>query len=216
MAVRTWSWRAVDAFLAFNVLLFLGMCWFTYYDRFIAYRGAGNVQEFFVYACAILVAMVIAWGGLRRWPLPTWLLLLVQTGVLLHFAGAFFPIDGGRLYDATLASLRYDKFVHAFNAFAGAALLSYLLDATGSRIAFRSLIVVLAVLGAGAFVEIVEFGVTLTIPHNGVGTYGNNMGDMIANLSGALVHEGVLRLRALLGRIRVDAGTATMTEPVTG
>jgi hypothetical protein len=45
---------------------------------------------------------------------------------------------------------------------------------------------VFSVLGVGAIIEIAEYIVTLTVEHNGVGSYNNNMLDLIANLFGSL------------------------------
>jgi len=49
------------------------------------------------------------------------------------------------------------------------------------------LVAMLVVMGLGAFVEIVEFLVVMTIPNNGVGLYVNNLSDMVANFVGALL-----------------------------
>jgi hypothetical protein len=178
-----------DYFIALNMLLFVGMCWAVYYDRLITYRGVGNLHEFFLYACAIILAIFVGWWYLRRLSFPTWLLFIVQIGILLHFAGAFFPIEGGRLYDAHPLGLRFDKYVHAFNAFAGAALTRHLMNETHSRSPLMSAIVVMVVLGAGSVVEIVEYLVSLTVVNHGVGSYDNNMQDLISNLVGALIFE---------------------------
>ncbi len=48
------------------------------------------------------------------------------------------------------------------------------------------LITIMAVLGLGAIVEIIEFIATLTIEQNGVGSYRNNMLDLVANFLGSL------------------------------
>lgn len=153
----------------------------------------------------------MVWWYLRRLPFPTWLLLIVQIGILMHFAGAFFPIDGGRLYDAHLLGLRYDKYVHSFNAFAGAALTRHLLRATHSRSPLMSVIVVMVVLGGGSVVEIVEYLVSLTVEHNGVGSYDNNMQDLIANLAGALLFEAGRRLLPIPRLMDVSPNVAVAT-----
>lgn len=200
-----------DYFIVLNMTLFLGMCWAVYYDRLVAYRGVGNLHEFFLYACAIILAIFVVWWYLRRLPFPTWLLFIVQIGILMHFAGAFFPIEGGRLYDAHFLGLRFDKYVHGFNAFAGAALTRHLLKATHSRSPLMSVIVVMAVLGAGSVVEIVEYLVSLTVEHNGVGSYDNNMQDLISNLVGALVFEAGHRIMPRPAHL-APGGTAAAAE----
>lgn len=179
----------LDVFTGFNLLLFLAMCVLRYHARFIEYRGIEHIHEFFVYAALIIVGILALWRVFRRHAFDGALLVWIQVGILMHFSGAFVQIDGGRLYDQVLWSVRYDKLVHFVNAFAAAWLLQRLLqwhglDGSRSR-AFRAVMVVLGVQGLGAVVEIAEYFVVLTVPRNGVGDYDNNMQDLIANLAGA-------------------------------
>lgn len=201
--------RPHDVFAAFNLTLFALMCVFTYYARFVAYRGSGNLWEFSVYAFAIAAAIVATWRWLRPKPAPVSLFVLVEIGILAHFAGAFVQIDGQRLYDMHLAGIRYDKLVHFGNAFTAALVISRLVVRPGVSfdLAVRAM-VVLTVLGLGAVVEILEYIVMLTIPGHGVGGYDNNMQDLIANLIGTITC--VLTVRpAASGRLRiVPAGAA--------
>jgi uncharacterized membrane protein YjdF len=177
--------RNLDVFVAFNTLLFVLMCGFSYYDRFLQYRGPANVTEFFLYSIAILLAIAFLWLHFRRYPLPWWLLGLIQTAIVIHYAGAFVELEGRRLYDNAFFGLRYDKYVHFTNAFLIAVLISRLLLPRYLRkdAIFRCNIL-LAVLGLGAVVEIIEYVVCKTIPRNGVGDYDNNLQDLIANLLG--------------------------------
>lgn len=78
---------AIDIFLGINVLLFLWMCQTVYYDRFIYYRGKDHQQEFFVYALVILVVIAASWRILRLRQIPVWILIMVQAGIAVHFAG---------------------------------------------------------------------------------------------------------------------------------
>ncbi len=182
-----------DYFAGFNTILFLIMCWTVYYDRLVEFRGKGNIHEFFLYACAILTTIIVIWYFLRKLSFPTWLLVFVEIGIFLHFAGGFVQIDHGRLYDAHMLGIRFDKYVHLFNSMAGAALTYHLLHKTGSTSPLLSILVILTVLGAGAIVEIIEYLVSLTVTTNGVGSYDNNMQDLIANLVGTLVLEAMRR-----------------------
>lgn len=81
--------KPLDLFVLVNVVLFLGMCAFTYFDRFIKYRGAAHIGEFFVYASAIVLAILWLWLSFRRYNFTAGLLILVEVGILAHFAGAF-------------------------------------------------------------------------------------------------------------------------------
>jgi len=194
--------RNVDLFALVNTALFAVMLAFVYYERFLRYRGRGNVHEFFIYAAAIAALIALGWRYLRRFEFPTPLLAAVQAGILLHFAGAFVPVNGGRLYDAMLGPVRYDKVVHYSNALAAAAVVSRILTLLRAELPLiRSLVVFLTVLGLGALVEILEYAVLLTIPEAGVGGYDNNMHDLIANAGGALTFlaAGAARRRRAAG-----------------
>ena len=105
---------------------FLVLCVFRYHARFVAFRGAAHIEEFFVYAGVVLAGVVFLWWAFRRHPFDWCVLLLLQAGILMHFAGAFIGIEAGRLYDAHLLGIRYDKYVHLVNAFAMAFLLGRL------------------------------------------------------------------------------------------
>lgn len=177
--------RKLDTFAAFNAVLFLLLCVFRYHARFVAYRGAEHIEEFFIYAGAILVGIGVLWWRFRTRSFDGALLVLLEAGILMHFAGAFVPIEGGRLYDAHLLGVRYDKYVHLVNAFAVTALVMRLFRVQGiAASATNGVFLVLVVLGLGALVEIVEYLVVLTVPNNGVGDYDNNMQDLIANVAG--------------------------------
>ncbi len=179
--------RNIDVFTLFNITIFFVLCVFRYYDRFIQYRGPANIAEFFVYAGAIVAAVIGLWLAFRPYFFPSALLAAVEIGILAHFAGAFVPVDGHRLYDVYLAGIRYDKYVHFTNALVVSFLLSHIFQKTivASR-AFLVILIVLVVLGLGTIIEIIEYFVCRTIPRNGVGGYDNNMQDLIANVVGSL------------------------------
>ena len=194
--------RKLDAFAAVNAALFLVLCVFRYHARFVQYRGPGHLEEFFVYAAAILGGIAFLWWTFRDHSFDPWLLVLLQAGILMHFSGAFVQTDAGRLYDAHLLGIRYDKYVHFVNAFAAAYLVNRLFQIQGIPPTFiNSLALLLTVLGLGAVVELMEYGVMLTIPANGVGNYDNNMQDLISNLCGSLTF---LMVRVAVGRLRPD------------
>lgn len=185
MITKLTKLKSVDVFVAFNLLLFFVMCFIVYYDRFLQYRGPGNLHEFFLYAFLIIIGIIWGWKTFRHFSFPVYILLLIQFGILAHFAGGFVPINGGRLYDAILFDIRFDKFVHFINAFTGAVLINHIFNKLGVQIPkFRGLVLILVVSGLGAVVEIIEYLVMLTVPNSGVGGYDNNMMDLIANFFG--------------------------------
>lgn len=184
--------RKLDAFAAVNVALFSLLGAARYHARFIAYRGSEHIEEFFLYAIVLLVVVLLVWWHFRRYDFGSALLIALQVGILMHFAGAFVQIDGGRLYDAHLLGVRYDKYVHLVNAFNTTMVAARLFEIKGLQFdTFNRCVLVLGVLGLGGLVELVEYLVLLTVPGAGVGGYDNNMQDLAANLVGALSYQAV-------------------------
>ena len=184
--------RFIDALFLTNLSVFAVLCFARYLPRFVAYRGAGNLHEFFLYAAALLAASALGWLALRgRADLDGRLLVLIQLGLLLHWLGAFVAVGDGRLYDLVLlGGIRYDKLVHFVN---GAVTLAVVRNATPlarARLAppFLALVTVLTVLGLATLVELVEYGVMSTIPTSAgqVGGPTDSLPDLLAGLSGCL------------------------------
>ena len=189
--------RAIDVLVLTNLCVFLVLCAARYLPRFIAYRGAANLHEFFLYAAALLLAAVVVWLAVRRRPDLEWrILALVQLGLLMHWLGAFVAVDGGRLYDVVLLpGLRYDKLVHFVN---GAVALAFVVRATPLARArlgspFFEVTAVAVVLGLATMVELIEYAVMKTVPNAGAGGYDDTMQDLAAGLAGSLVAAAVLR-----------------------
>ena len=188
--------RKIDLFVAVNLFLFLVLCVFRYYARFVEYRGAEHVEEFFIYAAVIVGGVVLLWLVFRHYQFDPVILMCLQVGIVMHFCGAFVLIDGGRLYDAHLLGIRWDKYVHFANSFAATALIARLFEIQHIALTrVNRVFVLLVVLGLGAVIEIVEYGVVLTVPRNGVGDYDNNLQDLISNLCGAIANLAWLAAR---------------------
>ena len=177
----------LDAFFLFNLLLFLSMAGTVYHRRLMQYRGGPCWGEFMFYAVLVILAIAVVWAVFRRLLAPVWLLGLVQMGILAHFAGGLSFWGGIRLYDHIFFGVRYDKLVHFINSFTAALVVRQMLAVMGVRPGgLTRLTIVLTVLGLGALWEICEYTALLTIPHNGVGDYDNNMQDLVANAFGGL------------------------------
>ena len=176
-----------DGFALLNTFFFLIMCYLVYYDRFISYRGIANIHEFFFYASVIISIIIVAWYKFRYLQVKLSLLILIEIGILMHFSGAFIQVDGHRLYDSRFFDIRYDKFVHFTNAMIATFITLHVFSKRGLQDSkFILLLAVLTVLGLGAVVEILEYIVTLTVKHNGVGAYNNNMLDLVSNFFGSI------------------------------
>ena len=191
----------LDIFVLLNVCLFLLLCVFAYFAQFVDYSRSLlrllHPREYLIYASGILTIIFLLWWWFRRYRFEVWLLLLLQIGILMHFTGAFVNADGKRIYELYFLGLRYDKYVHFYNAFVVSMLVWKLfhLDRAATTL-LSSLSVVLSVLGLGAVVEIVEYGIAKTLAVNGVGDYDNNMQDLIANFIGSSLSTCLLYLRS--------------------
>ena len=186
----TFRMRNTDVFALINATLFGLMCAGVYYRRYLAYNIVGNFAEFTIYAFAIFISIGLGARYLRKVVFPNWILLVMQVGILAHFAGGFVPVGGRRLYDTTVLGLSFDHYVHALNAFAGAAVANRLVRAPRAHPHLQALLLLLVVQGGGAIVEIVEYGAHINVTDSGVGDYDNNMQDLVSNLIGALIFLG--------------------------
>jgi hypothetical protein len=192
----------VDLFAAANAALFCAMCFLRYMDRFIAYRGAANLHEFFIYSSVLLGVIGFMWRHFRHHRVPTSILILLQIGIVMHFAGGFAQIDGRRLYEFHLFGgdgewTKYDKLVHFANASIVTVLIHRLLGPFPPGLLGRIMLVAI-VLGLGAFVEVVEYLAYLAVPNTDVGSYDNNLQDMIANVMGATLASAATGITARL------------------
>jgi hypothetical protein len=200
--------KPMDLFAAVNIALLAILCVAYDLQRLRPHAVSIHLGEFAVYAAAIAIAATLAWRVLRRVALPVSVLVVLQVGILAHVAGGVIPIHGGRLYDVVVLGLTFDKWVHAFNALAGAAFVDHLLRGDKGPLP-RGLVVLMVVLGAGAVVEMIEYLTQLILPFTGVGGYDNNMRDLFANLAGGLAYLAA-RAVALRGR----PALAVRGEPV--
>ena len=211
--------RPFDWFAILNVVLLALMGVFSYYKYFVRFRGEDNVLEFFFYAMLVGLALVALWRVLRKLPARTMLLVLVEIGILLHFAGGLLRVHGLRLYEIALVDLpgldfRFDKVVHFTNALIGCMAVGALFRALRIRLGpLAGFTIVLVVLGLGTIWELVEYLAVKALPVAGVGghfdrLYDNNMQDLIANLCGGLVSL----LVPVSWRRRLGADTAGTDE----
>jgi uncharacterized membrane protein YjdF len=176
-----------DVFIILNLVLFIFMCIFVYYDRFITYKGSENILEFYVYALFCILVILIIWIYFRKYEISLFALCLIELGILSHFAGGLMNINGKRLYDNVFFHIRYDKYVHFINSFIACMITRNVLFRFGFSIKrLEGFILIMIVLGMGAFIEIIEYLVVTTIPKAGVGGYDNNMQDLIANFLGGI------------------------------
>jgi uncharacterized membrane protein YjdF len=145
-----------------------------------------------------MVAIIVIWVFFRHFTFETSMLVLLEIGILMHFCGDFIHIDGQRLYGSYVMWIRYDKYVHFVNSFVICILIRKIFNIQNIKMDLTNRIfILLVVLGLGAIVEIFEYGVTKTIPHNGVGDYDNNMQDLISNLVGGLFYLWITSINCL-------------------
>ncbi|MBA4370710.1 MAG: hypothetical protein C0418_03920, partial [Coriobacteriaceae bacterium] len=147
----------------------------------------------------VVSLVVVLWLVLRRWDYPVWAVMVLQLAFMGHVAGRMVLVGGVPLYRASILGLPGDKVVHAFNSLAAAAFVTALFRRLRLRLeGWEGFIVVMVVSGAGAVIEIIEYGGFLLLPVTHVGDYANNTQDLIANLAGAFA--GWLVARTAMGR----------------
>jgi hypothetical protein len=193
--IHSWSVKSLDIFALLNIILFFLLCYFAYFDRFVKYRGYQYIWEFFVYALIIIFLVLFAWKTVRHIDVPVWLLAATEIGILMHFAGGLAFFGEQRIYDTFILGIRYDKYVHLFNAIIATFYVQRIpCKHFQQRTWFGAFVTILMVLGMGALVEIIEYMVMLTVKVNGVGSYDNNMQDLIANFTGVTLCVLVMSL----------------------
>ncbi|MEA3405729.1 MAG: hypothetical protein U9R28_08325 [Pseudomonadota bacterium] len=174
----------IDYFILLNSLFFLMMCTFVYYEQ---YRAAVNVHEYFIYASLIFLATFLIWYRYKHVEMKLSLLVLVELGIFLHFSGGLIEVNNQRLYEVEFYHIGFDKYVHFINSMIATFITLYVLAKRGlAPNNFIMLVAFLIVLGLGGVVEIIEFGITLIVENHGVGSYHNNMMDLVSNLLGAV------------------------------
>lgn len=191
VAARRGRVNAVDGFFVVTTALFLFTCAFAYHDRWNTYAGPGRIAEFLLYAGVVLAGIAAAWTFLRRVPFPVWLVVLVELGVLAHFAGGVVSFGGLRLYGHELFGCRYDKYVHLAAAFIGALVVQESGRLAGLPVNRATRVLAfLALLGIGGLVELAEFAVIRTVPRHSVDGFTDTMGDLCANVVGGALYLG--------------------------
>ncbi len=172
---------------------------------FAFFFGTRQNYEFLMYIGVIVFFLGLVLATNRRVAYPTGVLWGLTLWAFLHMAGGSFVINGTLLYHGILVPVsaeygifRFDQFVHIVG-FGVATLMMHvllrpLLRADVTRSAALGIVVVMAGLGVGALNEIVEFAATVVVPETGVGGYTNTALDLVADLVGALLALGYLRL----------------------
>jgi hypothetical protein len=202
--IRKWRPNPLDIFAIINLTLFAVLISSVYWERFLRFKSRANLPEFIAYAALLMGGMVILWIVLRPLHISVLVLLACQVGLLLHFAGGLSYPGGMRLYDYPIDIyffdylFRFDKIVHFVNSIIGCIVTLEIARLLKFRIPrVLSLVVILVVVGTGALIEIVEYVVVKTVPHNGVGDYDNNMTDLLANLFGCLTFAALWSVKPM-------------------
>jgi len=202
--------RPFDWFILVNIALSGVMVAAVYYPTLGGHVGGGG--RYFSYLLLFVGLAVPVWGWLRRFDYPTWLLVALEAGILLHFAGGGLEIDSLRLYDQVFFGVRFDKYVHFYNSLVGALGVRSLLRQRGIRFGgCESLVLVSCTLGLGAVVEMVEYAGFVIAGATGMGDYANNMQDLLANVLGSTTAVAALRLAraGVASTAGLDAVTAS-------
>nr|WP_274387414.1 DUF2238 domain-containing protein [Salsipaludibacter albus] len=161
--------------------------------------------------------MVVVVAVHRRHPLSLATRIGLAVFAVGHVAGGMVPVGDGVLYAVWIVEpiVRYDNIQHAVGfGFVGRATWEVLrprLGPAGDDPVVTVWLVLLAGCAFGAFNEIIEWVMTLTIPDTDVGGYDNTARDLVANLVGATT-VAIWTSRRPPPRITA-AGVATTAPP---
>jgi hypothetical protein len=164
--------------------------------------------EFIIYVGVIIFFLYLVWISIKKVHYTLGSLVGLTVWSVLHLAGGGISIGEGRLYDVMLIRFsetypvwRYDQLVHIWGFGASTLVVFSLLSGTLRRPVENpvalGIVLVMAGLGMGAFNEILEFVVSLSVPQSGVGGYMNTSLDLCADLIGAVLGLLYIRLRYL-------------------
>ncbi|MBN2037688.1 MAG: DUF2238 domain-containing protein [Chitinispirillaceae bacterium] len=155
--------------------------------------------EFIIYVGVIIFFLVLIVFTRNKVDYTLSSLIGLTIWSLLHLCGGCISVgENERLYEliivklsSTLPILRYDQVVHMWG-FGVSTIVMYsllrksLVPIIQHKISL-GIVLVLSGLGVGAFNEILEFIVELSVPESGVGGYINTALDLCANLIGSLL-----------------------------
>jgi uncharacterized membrane protein YjdF len=177
---------------------FMVISYFTYV--FIQLKN----YEFLMYIAIIILIIAAIISTNKKINYPNGVLWGFTFCMLLHFAGGSMKFNGVLLYDLIifpiakiLPILRYDQFVHivasVFATLFIYSLIGSLLSKKRSNLGLSALFVLLlATVGTGAILELIEFTAVIILPSTGVGGYENTMLDIAANFIGSIFGLGLV------------------------
>lgn len=179
----------------------------AYIVPFTVYYVANGQGEFIWYVLVLFLFFGLIVGTLHKSKFPLSILLGLSAWSFLHMAGGSIPVADGVLYAMPIVELfsvgdtyvlKYDQVIHAFGFFVSTLVMHHLLVGQ-VRPGYNKALLLFAAgcagMGLGALNEVVEFGVVLTVPDNGVGGYFNTALDLVFNMLGAALAMVMIVLR---------------------
>lgn len=184
MYIREGQAKLLWAFLA-SLLLFTLVFVAQHNYEFIGYV----VIVLLLFGVVLYSNRYVAYPNYVLWGLLAWALLHmlggVETGSGVVYTKMLLPIVG-----EPYQILKYDQVIHALGFFVATLVMYYALR-QHLRPAFSwkavGIVVCMAGLGLGAFNEIVEFLMTVSLPQTNVGGYENTALDLVSNFLGAIL-----------------------------
>ncbi|MBW2969577.1 DUF2238 domain-containing protein [Candidatus Woesearchaeota archaeon] len=163
----------------------------------VIFWQAKNI-EFIYYNILFFIMLVFIVCTQRRLHLGIPVLIGFSVLFIMHLSGGLVVIGNTRLYDMVFKFLPFDKIHHFVLGLVFSFLtVSLFVDVKKWRHKKRALFfffVVLAALGFGAVVEIMEFVGVMFLGSPGVGDYANNAADLVADLFGAAAGAVIMML----------------------
>lgn len=156
---------------------------------FLIYGLVAGSPFVFYYVPITLMLTLVVWAIHRSAHFSNTTLMALALAAIGNLAGGVLLINGAPLYGlAVIGEIRYDKIFHAAaTAVAAWASFEAIRRWGVMHVGVAAFVAIMMASGAGAFVEIIEYIGTLIFESTSVGDYGNNMLDLIANTTGAVV-----------------------------
>jgi|TARA_Y100000310_G_scaffold345555_1_gene466457 putative membrane protein len=162
--------------------------------------------EFIGYVVVVLLLSLLVIVSNRYVTYPTYVLWGLLGWAFLHMLGGVEFEPGSVIYTYQILDivgepysiLKYDQITHTYGFFVATLAMFYVIRKYLS-IPFSwievGIVVAMAGVGLGAFNEIVEFIMVVTLPDTNVGGYENTIIDLVSNLIGAIAAVFFLRHR---------------------
>ena len=172
-------------------LWIISVIFLSYALTFLIINFLTKNWEYFYYNLMMLALFFIILFFYKRLNINFYSLLGLIIIGFLHLLGGGLVLSGTVLYKLIIFGISYDKFIHFFSnlilAFVVFDIIVSFIKKTRMYRGKILLFVFFITIGISSFVEIIEFIASVLFDNTIIGSYKNNVGDLIINALGTLV-----------------------------